>query len=323
MSRNIIAAVIGHTAPFLGTRDPAQVTDKMIRFWQDEFKPVMLDNPDIVLVPECCDRPSDFYEEKSDLPDYYRYRGDRILNFFREIASSNKTYLVYSAVREISDGSFRNSQTVIGRDGEIAGVYDKVHPIVTERTRGGILCGTMDPLIRCDFGTVGCAVCFDLNFDDLRLHYKSLGPDLVLFSSMYHGGLMQGYWAYSCRSFFAGAIAGPKVPSEIRNPFGEVISSSTNYHQYTASSINLDRCMTHLDNNREKLAAMKEKYRKQVSIHDPGKVGSVMIQSWSEERTAPEMVKEFGITLLDDYFSDCIEYHSIPENRGNQVPWDL
>lgn len=322
MSRTITAAVIGHTAPFFGTRDPAKVTERMIQFWREEFKPVLLDDPDIVLVPECCDRPTDFYEEKSDLPDYYRYRGTKILDFFRETAARNKTYLVYSAVREVSGGSFRNSQTVIDRNGEIAGVYDKAHPIITERTRGGILCGTMDPLIQCDFGTLGCAICFDLNFDDLRRHYKSLGPDLLLFSSMYHGGLMQEYWAYSCRSFFAGAIAGPKVPSEIRNPFGEVISTSTNYHQYTTCRINLDRCMAHLDNNREKLAAMKEKYRTDVSVYDPGKVGSVLIQSRSEGKTALEMVKEFGITLLDDYFADCIDFHAEPENKGNPEPWN-
>ena len=73
----------------------------------------------------------------------------------------------------------------------------------------GSLCGKDAPVFECDFGRVAFAICFDLNFDELRLKYVKAKPDLIIFSSMYHGGLMQAYWAYSCRAYFVGAIAGP------------------------------------------------------------------------------------------------------------------
>jgi predicted amidohydrolase len=321
MSRYAKIGLIGHTHPLFGTTDSKILVDKMISFWKDQFPPALLDKPDLILVPECCDRPKDLQDDKQLLPDYYRFRGKKILELFRETARKNNCYMVYSAVRELEDGSFRNSQTVIGRDGEIAGIYDKAHPVFSEREKGGILCGSGYGLISCDFGTLGCLICFDLNFDDLRELYKSKGPDLLLFSSMYHGGLMQGYWAYSCRSFFAGAIAGPILPSQIRNPFGEIVAATTNYHNTVTAAINLDRCMAHLDKNREKLAEMKRKYGPEVHIHDPGKVGSVMIQSLLEEKTAVEMAREFDIILLDEYFNSCIDFHAQPENIGSPGRW--
>jgi hypothetical protein len=119
---------------------------------------------------------------------------------------------------------------------------------------------------------------------------------------MYHGGLMQSYWAYRCRSFFVGALDSRGVPSEILNPQGEVIASGTNYFDFAVATINLDCCLAHLDDNWDKLQKLKEKYGKKVTITDPGKMGSVIITSEHTSISAPDMVKEFGIELLDDYF---------------------
>jgi len=74
-------------------------------------------------------------------------------------------------------------------------------------TESGILYGREAPVFDCDFGRVAFAICFDLNFDELRLKYVKAKPDLIVFSSVYHGGLMQAYWAYSCRAHFIGAVA--------------------------------------------------------------------------------------------------------------------
>ena len=43
-----------------------------------------------------------------------------------------------------------------------------------------------------------------------------------------------------------------------------------------------------------------------MSIHDPGRLGSVLISSESEARTSDDLVAEFGIELLDDYLAGRI-----------------
>ena len=113
----------------------------------------------------------------------------------------------------------RDSSTLIDRHGQIVGVYNKNQVTIGERIESGILYGRETPVFACDFGRVAFAICFDLNFDGLRLKYVKAKPDLIVFSSVYHGGLMQAYWAYSCRAHFVGAVAG--LPCEIRNPRGE------------------------------------------------------------------------------------------------------
>jgi hypothetical protein len=220
--------------------------------------------------------------------------------------------VVYSAARELPDGTWRNSTQIIGRDGRILGIYNKNHPVITETTEGGILCGKDAPLIHCDFGTVGCAICFDLNFDEIRQKYVQARPDLILFSSMYHGGLMQGYWAYSCRAHLVTAIAGP--PSAVLSPVGDVLASTTNYFDFVTTTVNLDCCVVHLDFNWEKLTAMKHKYGPQASMVDPGYLGAVLIASESEERTVDDLIAEFEIERLDDYWARSLAHRHDPRN---------
>ena len=158
------------------------------------------------------------------------------------------------------------------------------------------------------------AICFDLNFDELRLKYVKAKPDLIIFSSMYHGGLMQSYWAYSCRCHFVGAIAGRATRSEIRNPLGQIIASNTNYFNFAVARVNLDCELAHLDYNWERLRKLKAKYGPKVTINDPGCLGSVLISSEHETVGVDEMIEEFEIELLDDYFARALEYRHRPEN---------
>ena len=284
---------------------PAEVVQLMVEHWQSKLEQVLPDRPDLIVVPEACDRPADFPLDVR-IP-YYRERGEQILDLFRRTAAEHSCHVVYSAARELEDSTWRNSSHLLGPRGETIGVYNKNHPVIEETTEAGILCGKDAPVFECDLGRVACAICFDLNFDELRLHYASCRPELILFSSMYHGGLMQTMWAYSCRSYFVAAIAGP--PSEIRNPFGEIVASTTNYRDYAVADLELDFCVAHLDYNRERLTALKKQYGPEVSIHDPGHVGSVLVASLHPDRTAVEMAEEFEIELVDDYFERALAHH--------------
>jgi predicted amidohydrolase len=279
-------------------KDPDLCVQEMIEHWDAQLGSVLPDRPDLIVLPEACDRPPNFPMRLRQR--YYEVRGDRIRDHFIEVASAYGCNIAYSSARLLPDGTYRNSTQFISRDGGIDGIYDKNHLVVTEHTEGRILFGRDAPVIRTDFGTVGGAICFDLNFDELRLRYAESRPELIVFSSMYHGGLMQSYWAYSCRSYFIGAVAG--LPCSVISPLGTLLAASTNYTKHVTTTINLDYAVAHLDFNREKLSTLKRKYGPGVTITDPGYLGSVLITSETSEATAADMVAEFGIELLDDYF---------------------
>jgi hypothetical protein len=304
-------ATLGPRSPSVdGNARPQATVAQVIAHWQREFSQVLPDRPDLIVVPEACDRVSGLSPEKR--LEYYRVRKDQVRDYFAKVAAENRCYIVYSAAREMEDGTWRNSSVLIDREGKVVGVYNKNHVVIEETTESGILCGRQAPVFECDFGRVAFAICFDLNFDELRLKYVQARPDLIVFSSMYHGGLMQAYWAYSCRAHFVGAING--LPCEIRNPQGEVIASSTNYFDYAVADVNLDCRLAHLDYNWSRLRELKNKYGPKVTISDPGFLGSVRISSEDERVSVDEMIAEFHIELLDDYMARALAHRHAPGN---------
>lgn len=293
-----------------GNTEPQRIVEKVIAHWRGRFAQVLPDKPDLIVVPEACDRPSGLSLDKRLA--YYRVRKNQVRDDFAKVAKENHCYIVYSAAREMPDGTWRNASILIDRQGKVMGAYNKNHVVIEETTKAGILCGRDAPVFECDFGRVVCAICFDLNFDELRLKYAKAKPDLIVFSSMYHGGLMQSYWAYSCRAHFVGAIAG--LPCEIRNPLGEVVASNTNYFDFVVADVNLDCRLAHLDYNWSRLRALNAKYGPKVKIRDPGFLGSVLISSEDETITVDEMIAEFKIELLDDYMARALAHRHAPGN---------
>jgi len=312
MSRYVRISTIGASAVPGNPGTGAEAVERMIEHWRQQFAAVLPDRPDLILVPECCDRyPAHSLQERQE---YYRYRGHRIGDYFASVARDHGCYVAYPAVRAMPDGTWRNSLEMFDRHGRSMGFYNKNYPVTTETAEGGILAGRAAPLFQCDFGRVGCAICFDLNFDGLRLRYVRSRPDLILFASMYHGGLMQKYWAYSCRAHLVSAICG--LQSGIVSPVGELVAASTNYYHYVTAEVNLDCAVAHLDFNWERFAAMRAKYGPQVKVHDPGYLGSVLISSESAERSVDELVAEFGIELLSDYLARSAAHAEDPAHGG-------
>ena len=276
-------------------------------------KPVLPDKPDLILLPEMCDVPTNYSIKQRE--EFLKHRGDRHIQFFAKIAKENHCNIGFCTYRFGKGDYTLNTLYIINRDGEIAGHYNKNHVVIPMESDQNVRSGAIAPIIELDIGRVACAICFDLNFDVLRTHYKALKPEIILFSSMFHGGIQQQFWAQSCRAYFVGAIANSR-PSAILSPMGETLAYTTNYTRHVTTTINLDYAMVHLDYHQEKLAALKDKYGPGVEIFDPGNIGYVQITSTCGDISASQMVKEFEMTLLDDYFSNCLAVQSLPENRA-------
>jgi predicted amidohydrolase len=309
MARFVTVSAIGARPPAV---DPAckasEAVEVMTSHLTAQIAQVWPDQPDLIVLPEVCDLPAN-YEETSEqtLKTYLTARGERILHALADLARAHHSYITYPALRALPDGTWRNSIQLIDRRGVVAGVYDKCHPTIWEN-EAGILSGAHAVIAECDFGRVGFGICFDLNFDELRRQYAQARPDVLVFSSIYHGGLMQAYWAYSCRAHFVGAITG--TGGYVLSPLGERIAASTNYFNYISTRVNLDCCVAHLDYNWERLNALRARYGPRVKVIDPGFLGSVLISSETDEVGIDRIIEEFGIELLDDYFTRALAFQA-------------
>jgi predicted amidohydrolase len=279
------------------------VVDAEIGHWAERLDAVLPDRPDLIVLPEAADRPdsTDFGPDRQH--EYYQHRGMRVRDYFASSALENRCYIAYSSPL-VDEAGKRNATQLIDRSGGIVGEYAKNHLTIPENEEVALDYGVAPSTFELDFGRVGAAICFDLNFEELRTQYAQSRPELMIFSSEYHGSLMQNYWAYSLRCYFAGTIR-PPAPSGIISPLGETVAESTNYFNHVTKRINLDYAVAHLDGNWEKLAAARRKYGPELVVHDPGRLGSVLISSESAEFTAGDVVAEFGIELLDHFLDRC------------------
>ncbi len=296
--REITVSTLGFpqmSHPILHGQEAVEAVMKNFDF-QLQF--VLPNKPDIIIFPEACDRFST--HTMAERKKYYDVRGEQILNYMQNVAKTNQCYVVYSAARQMADGTYRNSSILLDRQGRMTAVYNKNHCVVTEISNGGILCGKNAMVVETDFGKVGFAICFDLNFHELREQYVANPPDLLLFSSMYQGGVMQNMWAYTIGCYLAGAVANEE--NTIINPVGEKVCHSTRYSPYLSCKVNLDYQVVHLDFNWDKLIALRKKYGSEVTVFDGGQTGVVLVSSTSATISSAKMCEEFEIELWRNYY---------------------
>ena len=231
------------------------------------------------------------------------------LETYMNFAATEKCHIAGSAKLR-DNGKVYNSIAYIGPEGETLGAYHKVNLTKVEVDMG-LSSGAGAVVVDTAIGRLGGAICFDLNFEDVRKQTAEQKPDIITFASMYHGGLMQQMWAYECRSFFISAL--PFHGGGILDPFGRPLALTDCYTSVAKTTVNIDRAMVHLDFNREKFPEIEKKYPDEVVIDIPPNLGPVLIYSLTGKRTAMDIVREFELELLDDYLT-----HSIKLNKGNR-----
>ncbi len=301
--RRIVVSVIGADLPHLapGEKPTAELA---IAHWDREMSSEWPNHPDLVVLPEVCDT---FWGMTAEAKlAYLKERGDKVLDFFRKCAKIHRCYLVYGTYRELPQGGYANCTYLIGRDGEVVGVYDKNYPTVRDIDHVGVRPGEDAPVFDTDFGTLGMIICFDLNFDELLERYAAKRPDVLVFSSYYHGGLMQPYWAYRCRAHFICSGVG-NVGSSVISPVGEMIKKSTGYYWKFTTSINTNCAVVHLDFNMDKIQSAINRYGTYITLSDPGDLGAVLLTSERPEVKIDDVLKEFGIERWDDYYQRSVD----------------
>ncbi len=83
-----------------------------------------------------------------------------------------------------------NAAVLFGRQGEIVGIYRKVHPVADLHTGSmehGVTAGKEEPVFACDFGKLGIQICFDINFDYGWEELARKGAEIVVWPTQSPG----------------------------------------------------------------------------------------------------------------------------------------
>ncbi len=259
-----------------------------------------MDEPDIICLPE--NAPAIGLSCKDSVTVAEEIPGP----ISRSISSVAKEYGIYviCPMLEKKDGRVYNSAVLIDRRGDYAGSYHKIHPTIDE-IKCGISPGTEQSVFRADFGTLGFAICFDLNFRDVIEGLAERGAKLVFFPSMYPGGLQLRMWALEFGVYVVSAYAGDG--SMIVNPLGKVLATSDSYSPIISKTLNLDYEVLHLDYNNKKFNSIKKEYGPKVELEVTRPEAVFMLVSNSKDINADDVVRKFQLETRVEYFKRALK----------------
>ena len=123
-----------------------------------------------------------------------------------------------------------NVAILIGRKGEVVGMYRKLHlavPVGSDSMEGGITPGKEVPVFQCDFGKLGIQICFDMEYDYGWKELARKGAELVVWPTQSPGiarpafrAMREHYYVVSSTWRHNASIAEPtgKIVAQVRPP---------------------------------------------------------------------------------------------------------
>jgi len=222
----------------------------------------------------------------------------------RELAKKYNTYIVSGMYRRIGSDGRINSAILIGRSGEIEGIYDKVYPFWEEFDHiPPVQYGKEALVFDTDFCRLGIAICFDANFPELWYKMADLGAELIIWPSAYSGGSSLQAQAVNNNFYIVtSTLASDCSVFDITGR--EILYNKINeYDDFLTSSIVLDfdRCIFHRDFNGVIKTLLKEHAGEVIQEQAMPKEGWFVLKSVKESVSAREVAKKYNMEELPAY----------------------
>ncbi len=230
------------------------------------------------------------------------------------VAREHNTYIVCPIDR--MDGSRRlNSAILIDRQGAVVGVYDKVFPYWSEYDlKPSVEPGVSVPVFTTDFGKVGLAICFDVNFPEVWQALADQGAELVVWPSAYSAGM--SLQAHAINHHYYIVTATNLRDCLVYDITGEnMLTENSQDVHISRITLDLDRGIYHENFNTEPLARLLKEHPQEIEQEK-----WLTKEQWFVLRTrrpgvsARALAKEYGLEELRDYINRSRK--EIGEKRG-------
>jgi len=211
-------------------------------------------------------------------------------------------YIAFGLLREC-EGRFYNSIVMLDRDGKQVWTYDKTTPMPIEMTGWGVTPGALPKPLEFEFGRVGGAICFDINYLEMAEYYQRQSVELLLFCSAFPAGRLLDIWALRYGMNVVGSTWYDY--NRIIDCAGRTVASSSDILPYATAILNLNRRVVHMDGNWPAIENMRQKYPGDVLIEDMRDEATCIITSLKKGLEVADLIKEFEIEPLPTYFDRC------------------
>lgn len=292
-NRHVRAVSIGfdwHTPPL------AQLADRVDR--------EAAQGTDIIILPEHCqgfDERSQKTMETLDGP---------TITAMAKLASKHQTYIVCPIDRKDGDLRF-NSAVLLDRRGQVVSTYDKIYPAYPQEflCKPPVQPGDFARVYQADFGRVGFAICFDVNWTSVFQRLSNLRADLVVFPSWFSAGRLLQAQAIQYNYYLMSATRIPDC--HVYDIDGDLLvhdhENAGKGFNVTRTELDLDRCIFHQDGN------MPGKLNRllQERGDDVEREKWLPMEGWFVLRakrpgvSAKELARQYGLETLHHYLNRC------------------
>lgn len=285
------------------------------------------------------------------------------LDRLKEIARRYHTYIVVLIKRLASDSEKQaiheskeaslyqevdqfmyNSAILLDREGKAVFAYDKVFPVLSEIYSAQLYSTTFSKMLTsplkssavipgnhlgvypCDFGMLGMAICFDMNYPELFRQMALAGAEVVVWSASYSGGrnarMMAGifnYYVVTCSSKY---LLGDCRFCDITGDELLVTTPEEGERVYSATlDLDLDRTVFHRDYNENQIQKILLDYDGKVSADFSfRKEGWIILQSQSSQVLVSDLIEQYGLMPIRQYkFGPGAE--ELRKLRGTNIYW--
>lgn len=257
-------------------------------------------SPDLVLLPEVFIMAGHSFAKVREMAEDIPGPGFDLLT-----AAAKKGKMNIVAGHMVNEGGRTyNKGLVIDRNGKLLGAYNKNHPTEIE-INNGVTPGSEAPAFQLDFGKIGVAICFDINWPQLWQNYAENNVDMITWLSAYEGGFpLQAYaWQYKI------PIISSVWPyhGRVIDITGEILTETSRWDRVALYDLNLDRELFHTDGQMEKIQAIRETYGDQVKIKSFTEMHIFILESLTEQFTVDDIIEEFDLLTYGDYINHCTQ----------------
>lgn len=221
-----------------------------------------------------------------------------------ERARRHNCYIVCPLLT-LREGRVYNSAVVVGRSGEIVGIYDKRRPVTSSCDytvlEQGMTPGTSDGIFDLDFGRIGIRICFDIGFpEDWELLARE-GVRLVLWPSAYNGGRRLAAYALLHHAYIVTSVRTDR--SRIIDPLGTTLAETDRLMNVAVRDISLDFAVGHYDFNFSVPDRILARYGDRVEIRSLEDDGLFLVEPKDPAVTLAHLTEEFGFESVQQYYN--------------------
>lgn len=255
-------------------------------------------SPDLVLLPEVFLMAGHSFSKAREMAEEIPGPGFDLLTD----AAKNGEMNIVAGHMVNEGGRIYNKGLVIDRDGNLISAYNKNHPTEVE-INNGVKPGSGAPVIQLDFGKIGVAICFDINWPQLWQNYAKNKVDMITWLSAYEGGFPLQAYAWQHKIPIITSVW--PYHGRVIDITGEVLSETSRWDRVALYDLNLDRELFHTDGQMEKIQAIRATYGDHVKVRAYTEMHIFIVESLSKQLTVDDIIDEFDLLPYDDYIQGC------------------